>query len=206
VEKKISFGLIILCVCAITAAKSACAQEVKPIAAFQPFYVYQDKGSKNRYVPSGFMPTGECLHLEDAYSKDCQEGKTCIKIVYDIACSAQSRRWAGIYWLNPPDNWGDKKGGYNLVGAKRLVFWAKGEKGGERITEFKVGGVGTNRAYPDSDAASIGAVILSNRWKEYTIDLRDKDLSYISGGFSWVANVDENLGSCTFYLDNIRFE
>jgi hypothetical protein len=173
---------------------------------FSKFIVYQDKNSHNRYVPSGYMPNGECLKLEDGWNQDCHEGKTCVKITYDVACSHKSRGWAGVYWLNPPDNWGDKKGGYNLTGATKLVFWAKGEKGGEQISEFKVGGVGFNRDYPDSDTITIGPVILTKEWKEYSIDLRSKDLSYISGGFAWAANADSNPDSCIFFLDDIHFE
>ncbi|MBF0489678.1 MAG: hypothetical protein HQL15_03550 [Candidatus Omnitrophica bacterium] len=173
---------------------------------FPKFIVYQDKNSRNRYTPSGYMPTGECLKLEDAWQQNCYEGKTCIKVTYDVSCSSKSRRWAGVYWLNPPDNWGDKKGGYNLTGAKKLVFWAKGAKGGETISEFKVGGVGNNRNYPDSDFATIGPVILTKEWKEYSIDLRDKDLTSISGGFAWAANVDDNPESCIFFLDDVHFE
>ena len=173
---------------------------------FQRFIVYQDKGSPNRYVPSGYMPTGECIKMDDAWVQGCAQGKTCMKVVYDVACSAKSRRWAGVYWLNPADNWGERKGGYNLTGAQKLVFWARGEKGGEQIAEFKVGGVGLSREFPDSDTASIGPVILTNGWRQYSIDLRGKDLSYISGGFAWSASVDANPDSCVFFLDDIHFE
>lgn len=181
-------------------------QEVVPATGFSPFFVYQDKGSKNRFTPSGYMPTGDCLSLDDGWQYDVKEGRTCVRIVYDIPCSKEGRQWGGIYWQNPADNWGNRKGGYNLTGATKLVFWAKGELGGERIEEFKIGGLGVNQIYPDSDTASIGPVILSNEWKEYTIDVRGKDLSYISGGFAWVANVAANPYHCTFYLDHIRFE
>ena len=173
---------------------------------FQKFIVYQDKSSINHYTPSGYMPTGECIKMNDAWQLDCREGKTCVKVIYDVTCSAKSRQWAGVYWLHPADNWGDNKGGYNLTGAKRLVFWAKGEKGGEQIDKFEIGGIGANRAYPDSDGASIGPVILSKDWKEYSIDLRGKDLTYISGGFAWMANVDNNSNSCTFFIDDVYFE
>ncbi len=175
-------------------------------AGFTPFYVYQDKSSRNRYTPSGYMPTGECLSIDDGWQYDVKDGKTCSRVVYDIACSKEGRKWGGVYWQNPADNWGSRKGGYNLTGATKLVFWAKGEMGGERVEEFRVGGLGANQMYPDSDTASIGPVILTKDWKEYTIDLRGKDLSYISGGFAWVANVDSNPHHCTFYLDDIRFE
>lgn len=182
------------------------AQDPAVSKPFPKFPVYQDRNSNNRYTPSGYMPNGECLKMNDAWKEGCHEGKTCIKVTYDVACSEQSRRWAGVYWLNPPDNWGDRKGGYNLSGATKLVFWAKGERGGEQIAEFKVGGIGVNREYPDSDTITIGPVILTNEWREYSIDLRNKDLSYISGGFAWAANVNDNPESCTFFLDDIHFE
>ena len=60
----------------------------------------------------------------------------------------------------------------------------------------------TNRGF----TASIGPVILSPQWKQYEIDLRDKDLAYISGGFAWIANVDDNSEFCTFYIDDIHYE
>ncbi len=173
--------------------------------SFTPFAVYKDKTSRNHYVPSGYMPNGECVKMDDAYNKDCVQG-TCLKIIYDPVCSAKGRHWAGVYWLNPPDNWGDRKGGYNLNGATKLVFWAKGEKGGEQIAEFKVGGVGASHDFPDTDTALIGPVILSSKWREYSIDLRGKNLSSIAGGFAWIASAEANPESCTFFLDDIRFE
>ncbi|MBF0569768.1 MAG: hypothetical protein HQL18_03235 [Candidatus Omnitrophica bacterium] len=213
-------SLILMCV--VLAAVSACtkqppkfekaqtpsvaAQQAGPVAAFEPFYVYRDKGFRNRFTAAGYMPTGECITQDDGWQYDVKDGKTCVRVVYDIACSKEGRLWAGVYWQNPADNWGDTKGGYNLTGATRLVFWAKGEMGGERIDKFQVGGLGANRLFPDSDTAVIGPVILTNEWKEYSIDLRGKDLSYISGGFAWFASVADNPHHCTFYLDNIRFE
>ncbi len=180
-------------------------EEILSDNVFKPFHVYEDKGSKvNHFVPSGFMPNGNCVAFNDIYVKDCHSGKTCIKTIYDVECSRKDQKWAGVYWLEPANNWGINDGGFNLSGAQKLTFWAKGEKGGERIEEFKVGGITGD--YPDSDVAVIGPVILSSEWKQYTIDLRAKDVSYISGGFSWATNVDVNPETCTFYLDDIIFE
>ena len=150
------------------------------------------------------MPNGKCLKLDEGWKDSCYEGATCIKNVFDVACAKSDQKWGGIYWLNPPNNWGKQKGGFNLQGAQKLTFWAKGEKGGERIEEFKIGGITGD--FPDSDSAVIGPVILTNEWREYTIDLRGKDLLYISGGFSWSTSVDVNPESCVFYFDNIQFE
>ncbi|MDP8212888.1 MAG: hypothetical protein P9X22_06335 [Candidatus Zapsychrus exili] len=173
--------------------------------AFEPFYVYYEKGSpQNHYIPSGFMPNGKCLSLSDGWMSDCHSAQTCIKVEYDLQCSRQDQRWAGIYWLNPANNWGGRKGGFNLTGAEKLVFWAKGNKGGEQINEVIVGGISGD--YPDSDKTWIGPIILTDKWRKYTIDLRGKDLSYISGGFGWSTSEGVNQDSCIFYLDDIRYE
>ena len=195
---------------ATAASNEAAVKPTEPQAVagrnqFQPFPIYTDKGSHdNHYIPSGFMPDGKCLTIDDTWTKDCHDGKSCIKIVYDVACSKQGQKWAGIYWQNPANNWGNRKGGFDLTGANKLTFWVKGEKGGERIEEFKIGGVTGD--YPDSDSAVIGPVILTSEWRQYSIDLRGKDLSYISGGFAWSTNVDVNQESCTFYLDDLKYE
>ena len=173
--------------------------------SFQPFYIYQDKGSRqNHYVPSGFMPDGKCINLDEGWTQNCHSGKTCIRTFYDVACSKEDQKWGGIYWLNPPNNWGNRKGGFNLAGAQKLTFWAKGENGGEQIQEFTIGGIKGD--YPDTDIVVIGPVILTPSWKQYTIDLRGRDLSYISGGFAWTTNVDVNPKPCIFYMDEIKFE
>lgn len=172
---------------------------------FRPFFVYEDRGSRNNhYVPSGFMGDWKCLDFDDNWKEGCKDGSSCIKISYDVACSSKLQKWCGIYWLNPPNNWGTRKGGYNLTGAQKLVFWARGAKGGEQIQEFKVGGIGNN--YPDTDTAAMGPIVLTSVWQEYSIDLSGKDLSYISGGFVWTTSTDVNDSPCVFYLDHIRFE
>lgn len=185
-------------------------EEAKPAqtassSSFQPFYIYKDVGSRdNHYVPSGFMPNGKCINFNDRWQEKCHEGNTCVRIEYDVECSRQDQRWAGIYWMNPPNNWGTRKGGFDLTGANQLTFWARGEDGGEQIEEFTIGGITGD--YPDSDKVVFGPVILSTEWKQYTIDLRGKDLSYISGGFAWATNEEVNGDRCIFYLDNIKYE
>jgi hypothetical protein len=180
-------------------------EEATTQGAFQAFYVYKDVGSRdNHFIPSGFMPNGKCLNFNDRWQEECQEGKTCIRVEYDLECSREDQRWAGIYWLNPPNNWGERKGGFSLKGANKLTFWARGEEGGEQIEEFTIGGITGD--YPDSDKVVFGPVILSGDWKKYTIDLRGKDLSYISGGFAWSTNEEVNGETCIFYLDDIKYE
>ncbi|TBR19957.1 hypothetical protein EPO66_00425 [bacterium] len=169
-----------------------------------PFYVYADRGSmSNHFIPAGWMGDYGDLRYDGGFKTDPYLGDTCIKIVYS-GKATQGARWAGIFWQNPANNWGTMDGGFDLSKATKLTFWAKGDKGGERIEEFKVGGL--MGEYSDTDTASIGPVILNKEWTQYTIDLKGKDMSYIIGGFTWATNADVNPEGAIFYLDEIKFE
>jgi len=170
-----------------------------------PFYVYADsRSANNHFIPSGWMPnsgTSKDIKYDGSSKEDPYLGDACIKIQYK---DVSGNRWAGIYWQNPANNWGSSDAGYDLSKATKLTFWARGEKGGERIEEFKVGGI--MGEFSDSDAVNIGPVILTKEWTQYTIDLKGKDMSYIIGGFCWSTNVDVNPEGVTFYLDEIKYE
>ncbi len=173
-------------------------------STFKRFPLYGDaKSPDNHYIPSGWMGDYGDIKFNDKHMENPHGGSTCIQIVYTNKAT-QGARWAGIYWQNPPNNWGTRPGGYDLTGAKKLTFWARGEKGGERIEEFKIGGI--TGEYADSDVAGIGPVVLTAEWQQFTIDLEGKDLSSISGGFCWATNLDVNPDGATFYLDDIRYE
>ncbi|MFA5388491.1 MAG: hypothetical protein WC312_01905 [Candidatus Omnitrophota bacterium] len=174
------------------------------VTTFKGFPVYSDaKSPDNHFIPSGYMGDYSDIKIETASFDNPRAGTTCIKVSYSNAAS-NGARWAGVYWQSPANNWGDRKGGFDLTGAKKLSFWVRGEKGGERIEEFKLGGI--TGLYPDSDIAGIGPVMLTPEWKQYEIDLSGKDLSYISGGFCWATNLDVNPDGAVFYLDDIKYE
>ena len=170
--------------------------------SFEPFYVYEDFMSpNNHYAPSGWMGDVANLELDQSYSQESHDGKSCIKMRYN---AEGLKQWAGIYWQHPVNNWGDKKGGYNLTGATKLTFWAKGLNGYEVISEVKIGGI--SGAFSDSDVAWLKKIKLTGSWKKYTIDLSNSDLSSISGGFCIVFSKKDNPKGCTVLLDDIRYE
>lgn len=172
-----------------------------------PFYVYADGSSlDNHFIPSGWMPASAAqdLKLNTNWKNYPFSGDSCIRIEYK---NNSGTRWAGIYWQQPANNWGTvPKAGYDLQGAVKFTFWARGEKGDEIINEFKVGGISSGE-YIDSDSISIGPIQLTKEWKEYEIDLRGRDLSYIIGGFCWATNIDVNdPEGILFYLDEIEYK
>jgi exo-beta-1,3-glucanase (GH17 family) len=174
------------------------------------FDVYRDRDiAGNHYVPSGWMGDAGDIQLDECWRENTHTGSTAIRVEYTPQVT-DSYKWAGVYWQDPAKNWGDRPGGYDLTEARAVTFWAKGERGGERIS-FKVGGIGCESAdYPDTlcpvhvlDPAPIG---LTDTWDVYTMPLdAELDLSGSVGGFLWVASKTDNPNGMTFYLDDIQY-
>jgi hypothetical protein len=178
--------------------------EEKADDSAKEFIVYTDKsGKENHYIPSGWMGDTGDIKMNDQSTNNPNSGSTCIEFTYTAKRSG-NQGWAGVTWQNPANNWGNKKGGFDLTGMTKLTFRARGAKGGEVIQKFTVGGI--KGTYPDSASVEIGPIELSDTWKEYTINLAGKDLSYISGGFGWTTNSDLNPSGATFFVDDIKFE
>jgi len=178
--------------------------EVEETASGTTFNVYTERWAKdNHYFASGWMGDHGDIEIDDGVRGNARSGKTCMKITYK-ARSSQGAGWIGVYWQNPANNWGDQMGGYDLTGYEKLSFWARGEKGGEIISKFNMGGI--SGEYSDSDATEIGPVRLTKDWKEYSINLKGLDLSYISGGFGFAATSNDNPKGFVFYLDDIKYK
>ncbi len=167
-----------------------------------PFYVFNNTiyPPVKNFAPSGYMADVPDIKLTGSYKVVKHEGYPALKVTF-LALGPSG--WAGLMWQNPPNNWGDLDGGYNLSKATKLTFWAKGEQGGE-IVEFKIGGTLSN--YPDSANISTGEITLSDEWTKYTLDLSDAEIHYVSAGFGMVLKQDTSPEGCIFYLDDIKYE
>jgi hypothetical protein len=164
--------------------------------------VLTDDEAKNHFAPTGWMGDAADLKVSAGYIDNRPDlGKTCMRVTY---LARGKKGWAGICWQHPENNWGEMNGGFNFTGAQYVAFWAKGEKGGEKISEFKMGGL--TGKYPDSDIAWLGPVKLKKDWTEYKIDLKGKDLRYISGGFCFTVLAGDDPSGCTFYLADVKYE
>ena len=163
-----------------------------------PFSVYAEKGEKPTYVPTGWMGSTASIKLDEGWTKGPHSGATCIKVTF-----GPSTEWGGVVWQSPPNDWGDAPGGFDLSGATKLTFWAKGDFGGETVG-FKFGILGKEKKFPDSSSGESGDITLTSLWKKYEISLAGKDLTKIKTGFCWVvANARKPIN---FYLDDIRYE
>lgn len=174
-----------------------------PFRMFRTFYVFLNEDDPvNNFFPSGWLGDYDAIR-RISWEDNPRAGNNCLRFRY-TARTPQGAGWAGVYWQNPVNNWGDIKGGFDLTGATKLTFWARGEKGDETIVRFGIGGL--SGKYPDSCKAEIGPVTLTKEWREYTIDLRGKDLSYIIGGFYWMTDKNSNPDGAVLYLDDIKYE
>ena len=188
------------------------------------FDVYTDlSAAGNHFVMLGRMAsTGseDKVGINPGFKIDCYSGATCIENKF----FSSANNWGGWYFMNgvlegeetqPKANWGDyPDAGFDLTGATKLTFYAKGKNGGERV-EFFAFGVGRDaetgepeKPYPDSSPkVTLGYITLTPSWDEYTINLSGINLSYVLGGFGWVASADENNNDdIIFYLDEIRYD
>jgi hypothetical protein len=160
------------------------------------------------YYATGWMGDGElrssAILLNAGFTGNPRPGcrrSICTRIEYRPG----PIRWAGVFWLNYPDNWGDRPG-TRVLGAKRLTFWAAGESG-EEVVEFKAGGIhSSGKRYRDSFEVTTGMLHLGKEWRKYEIDLTGADLSSVIGAFAWVATADANPKGVVFYLDEVRYE
>jgi hypothetical protein len=180
------------------------------------FYVYKDAGwSENHFAPSGSMGDIGDIHINEADTENPHTGSSAIQVVYDATGAAPHNcdgsppcKWSGVYWLEPASNWGWdpalKGKGLDLSEYSRLKLWARAD--GSCMVKFLVGGI--DQPYGDSLKIPKEKVVnLTQHWQEVEIDLAGTDLSSIIGGFAWVADWSMVLNkSCSFYLDDIRFE
>ena len=196
------------------------------------FNIYTDADTKNHFYPTGSMGDVDDIKINEASSDNPHSGASAVKIVYDARgqgknhiCSMGIKsevicKWAGVYWQNPADNWGDvPNAGFDLEGFRKLTFCARADtnSSGAQI-KFLVGGIGwgvpTPPPYPDSlrPPRDSGLKKLTDQWQCFEIGLSDANLSYVIGGFAWVADwgdneiSEDNPKRIVFYLDDIRFE
>ncbi len=140
------------------------------------------------------------------------EKDACIRMKIDAT-------WASVAFISGPDSppwWGETDGGrhYNLasLAKKKLVFYARGEHGGE-VIKAQIGMLG-DKQYGDSLHKPIVGeeITLTQDWTRHEIDLNsiaNSELQHICNGFGVNVERGSQGGSpdeTVFYLDDIYFE
>jgi len=171
----------------------------KAAKAKLPLVIYGADSKNPAYIASGWMGNTKAISMQADCTDNLRTGaKTCLKVSYSA-----KNNWAGAVWQSPPNDWGDKAGGFDFTDAKQLTFWARGDKGGEKV-KFGFGMIGKDKKFSDSGKKDTGNLVLTTEWKQYSIDLKGLDMSCIKSGFYWTLQGQGD--PVVFYLDDIRFE
>lgn len=162
-----------------------------------PLVIYSEPDQPETYWPSGYMGNSEAIKVDEKSTDNPHKGKHCMRVEFGA-----TEGWGGVVWQNPPNDWGDQPGGYDLTGAQRLNFWARGVKGGERVN-FAFGLIGDDKPYHDTARLDM-KVTLDTEWTKYSLPLNGNDLTRIKSAFAWV--VESQGEEIVFYLDDLVVE
>lgn len=142
----------------------------------------------NHFAPSGYMGDYQAIQYSDCARLTDVWEETAVSIQYDPA-RKNDKGWAGIYWQEPENNWGNYPEGYDLAAFAQLRFRARSVEAESQV-QFFVGGINSG-AYPSSiprplyarEADRNGFVTLTDQWQTFHIDLQNADLSHVIDGF-----------------------
>jgi len=197
---------ILTCAC----TRMRCAGELD---ARDQFTLYGDAGTPPRqgdfalYMPA---PAAELAGGADMVRLNLRDtdrpasGSTAIR----VDAVLRPPNWAGVAF-GFPDYWGERDADtcWDLRGMRRLVFEARGARGGECI-QVQVAIAG-DRPFGDSQRPPVRGpwITLGTGWKRFELDVSHAALRRVVTPFAVFADTAHN-PSCklTFYLDDIRFE
>jgi hypothetical protein len=160
------------------------------------------------YYPSGWMGDGEnglsSLQVT-MISETVNEQPTATYRIQYTPPQVSGNSFAGIFWQYPSGNWGETHGRC-LLGANKISFYAKGERGNE-IVDFQ-SGMETKEEKPYSDKYHLatGPKVLTKEWKHYEIDLTGQDLTDVIGPFAWVAPKPSDNRPIVTYIADLKIE
>jgi hypothetical protein len=189
-------------VIALVAVAAGCVSPAEPPSEPLPIpFVVSDY-----YSPDGYFGDGEVagfLDLVKACPQRAPGGQgDCYTLTYKVGI----KRYAGIFWQHPHNNWGFAPGHQVTPGATRITFQARGQNGGEVLTA----GAGQMDTLPHHDSFKLEekTVGLTTAWTQQEVPFRS--VSYqgddgVLGAFliSLAAPADD--ATTVLYLDDIKW-
>jgi len=229
-QKKLAIALALLTFAANSLPAAPDAQVRQPTLDSEGrFWVYRNGAThpKMPFSPYGWMSDATNLsqiiqldlesrdHPNTVTKTSPPERDRCIR----VKVTWGDATWVSIAFISGPDKpawWGDSNTGryYNLgaLPQKKLVFYARGDKGGE-VIKAQIGALG-DKPFGDSLANAIVSddLKLTQDWTRFEVDLKDappSELGKICNGFGVVAELASQSGSpgeTQFYIDDVYFQ
>ncbi len=181
----------------------------EPDANVPRWFVYRDATSEDNHGHwTNIMPAegADMMKLQLNDKTHPAFGKTSLRITTEFL----PPNWCGIAVACKPDYWGIKKNepAYDLSKATKLVFYARGDKGGETI-QVKVGIAGDK---PFGDSAKVASatrwIALKKTWERYELPINQTrtNLQRTIIPFTLVTSQIQNEDSeITIWLDQIYY-
>jgi hypothetical protein len=159
------------------------------------------------YSPDGFFGDGE-LRGQMELIKSCPDRAPGARgDCYTINYHPGVKRFGGIYWQHPHNNWGYFPGHLIAPGATHITFRARGGRGGEGLTAG-AGQAGTPNPHNDNFAVEQTTFTLTSGWTDHELPFRGTRYdgpSGVIGAFLITLIAPDNDQPVTVYLDDIRW-
>lgn len=182
-------------------------------AAAEKLYIYKDgdfagnHGVWGNVMPARASETGS-VGFKPFIEKGHDGKGTAVQVVFDLK---QPPNWVGLVIPVEEDYWGmtevkDQKNVLNLSRANKLVFHAKGEKGGEQI---QVKAAISSERFGDSATLPIVSqwIVLENAWQQYEVPVNGSELTRVVTPFVLISNLAHTRARrIKFYVDEIYYE
>lgn len=163
-----------------------------PVVVDQHFFASVVGGANPQEVaPSTAFPTRDCNGSRAPNARGDCHILSWAQFPVDMTAS-------GAHWLNFPETGNRFPGKLIVLGAKQLLFQARGESGGEKVV-FHATSV--------SSAPPTQTVTLERSWQQYSLDLTGFDYSAgATVAMAWHVELPENTAPLRFYVDDIVWE
>jgi hypothetical protein len=157
------------------------------------------------YSPDGFFGDGETRGKVDLVKSCPTRPAGAQGDCYTITYHPGVKRFAGIFWQHPHNNWGDRPGHRVTPGATRITFQARGPAG-QTISA----GAGQRDTQPHHDVFQLeeSSVTLTEGWQPGEVLFREMDYqgpSGVLGAFVVSLRAPDDDHSIVFFLDDLRW-
>jgi hypothetical protein len=161
------------------------------------------------YSPDGYFGDGETRGYLDVTRVCPDRPPEAAGDCYTVSYTVGPKKFAGVIWQYPHNNWGVERGRQIASGATRIAFSARGAVGGEKV-KFGAGQSGGAK-YHDVFQLSPLEATLTTGWTDQAVLLRGETYSGpdgLLGAFQVVLEMaSAKVGDqVTFYLTNLRWE
>jgi hypothetical protein len=181
-------------------------QVSQPGALEAPFAV------SNFFSPSGYMGDGERAGFlkADVLGGGCKARlPQAVGDCYRFTYRPDAKRWVGVYWVYPANNWGTRAG--RRVEGKRFkeVRLQAASETPDLLINFLVGGI-KDPLLPNRDRVSaVESVRLGTDWQTIRLDISGQEFDNVIGALAWSLPYPQDWDGdkpVVLYLDDIVWD